>query len=198
MPARLPRIVYLVHQSSGRARFRLSWLHDDPRASDSIADALLTLPGVREVQLRPYTGSVLCLFDDAQIDVAQLGEALCAHTGVQHVSLPGHESAEDVKSMVQLSIDEGSDLTKAIVDCFTGLHVDFLLATGGRISLPSFLSLVMCATAGIEVAAEGQLRLPEWHQLLWWGFRSFSTLEKRAIAQHHDPLAMVVGEAEPT
>jgi hypothetical protein len=35
------------------------------------------------------------------------------------------------------------------------------------------------------VLASGRIELPEWHQMLWWGFRSFSELEGDAIAAGH-------------
>lgn len=176
-----PRIIYLAHESPGRIRFRLSWLRDKRDEGPPIADALSELPGVVEVQVRPYTGSVLVTYDPARTDVATIRSALCDATGVAGVTRPGHETPEQIRQLLRGSFDEGSELSQAAVKAFQGINVDVLRMTHGRVSLGAMTSLSMWFGAAAKVLSSGRIELPEWHQMLWWGFRSFSTLESDAI-----------------
>ena len=176
-----PRIIYVAHDSPGRVRYRLTWLRDQRDEGPAIADALSELAGVVEVQVRPYTGSVLICYDPAKTDVAPIRAALCAATKVAHVTLPGHETPQQIRQLLRGSLDEGSHLSQVAGKAFQGMNVDVLRLTGGRLSLGALASLGLTAAAAARLLASGRIELPEWHQLLWWGFRSFTELEGEAL-----------------
>jgi hypothetical protein len=186
-----PRLIYRVHQSPGRLRLRASWLHDRPDEATALADALADLDGVAGVRVRAFTGSVLLLFDPARTDEARLTAAVVAATGVPRVSVAGEETRDEIRSIIQDSTEQGSELSRVAVRVIERLHVDFLRLTGGRVSLGAMLAVGMWTGAAVRVAAAGRLELPPWHQLLWLGFRSFVELEQRAIKQVVDPLDIV-------
>jgi hypothetical protein len=98
------------------------------------------------------------------------------------VTLPGHETPAQIRQILRGSFDEGSELSQAAVKAFQGINVDVLRMTSGRVSLGAMTSLSMWIGAAAKVLASGRIELPEWHQMLWWGFRSFSELEGDAIA----------------
>ncbi len=181
MRCQSPRIIYLAHDSPGRLRFRLSWLRDRREEATPVADALSELPGVDEVQVRAFTGSVLVTYDPAQTGPATIRDALCRATGVSGVTLPGHETPQQIREILRGSFDDGSVLSQAAVKAFQGINVDVLRVSGGRVSLGALTSLSMWIGAATKVLTTGRIELPEWHQLLWWGFRSFSELERDAI-----------------
>ncbi len=183
MPLRCepPRIIYLAHDSPGRVRYRLSWLRDHQSEATPVADAIAELPGVDEVQVRPFTGSLLVTYDPSHTDVNAVRSALLAATGVADVTLPGHETPEQIRQILRGSFDDGSHLSQAVVKAFQGINVDVLRMSGGRASLGALTSLGMWIGAAAKVLSSGRIELPEWHQLLWWGFRSFSELEGDAI-----------------
>jgi copper chaperone CopZ len=181
-----PRLIYLAHDSTGRVRFRLSWLRDKRADATPVADALSELSGVGEVQVRPFTGSVLVTYDPARTDVAAIRAALLAATGVSEVTLPGHETPAQVRQILRGSYDEGSELSQVAVKAFQGINIDVLRMTHGRISLGALTSLSMWIGAAAKVLGSGRIELPEWHQLLWWGFRSFTELEGEAIETAHE------------
>lgn len=188
-----PRLVYRAHQSPGRLRFRLTWLHDRPEEATALAERLADVPGVARVRVRAFTGSVLLLFDPDVTDAAQVTAALLAATGVPHVNVAGEETREEIRSIIQDSTEAGSELSQVAVRVFERLHVDFLRLTGGRVSLGAALAMTMWGGAALRIAADGRLELPAWHELLWLGFRSFFVLEQRAIEQVVDPLDAVDG-----
>lgn len=177
-----PRIIYLAHDSPGRVRFRLTWLRDRRSEGDAIAAALAEVAGVDEVQVRPFTGSVLVTYDPAHADVAAIRAALCKTTAVPEVTQPGHETPAQIRQILRGSVDEGAQLSQAAAKALHGLDVDVLRLTGGRASLGTITSLGLIVGAAAKVIGSGRIELPEWHQLLWWGFRSFSELEGEAIA----------------
>lgn len=187
-----PRLVYRVHDSPGRLRLRLIWLHDRPGEADPIADAIAEAPGVREVRVRPYTGSVLVLYDPARTDVDRLSDAVCRAAGVDRLTIPGEETAHELDEMIHHAHEQGSDLARAAAAFWKGMHFDVLRATGGRVSLGTLASFTMLGAAAFRVASQGRIDLPAWHQLLWWGLRSFTVAEADTLARAqppHTPLA---------
>ena len=191
-----PRLVYRVHQSPGRLRFRTTWLHDRPDEATALADRLADVQGVARVRVRAFTGSVLLLFDPAVTDAEALTAAVLAATGVAHLSVAGHETREEIRSIIQDATQQGSELSRVAVRLFEHLHVDFLRLTGGQVSLGAALAMGMWTGAAARIAVDGRLELPPWHQLVWLGFRSFFELEQRAIEQVVDPLDTVDGSGE--
>ena len=195
-----PRIVYLAHESLGRVRFRLSWLRDCRLEATPIADALSELAGVDEVEVRPFTGSVLVTYDPSRADVAAIRAALFAATGVAEVTRPGHETPEQLRQILRGSFEEGSRVAQAAVKAFDGINVDVLRLSHGRVSLGAVTSLALWLGAAARVLSSGRLELPEWHQLLWWSFRSFSDLEGDAIetarARTLEELFVPAGDAD--
>lgn len=191
-----PRLVYRVHESPGRLRFRAAWLHDRPDEATALADRLAELDGVARVRVRAFTGSVLLLFDPTVTDTAQVTAGLLAATGVGNVTVAGQETREEVRRLIQDATERGSELSRVAVRVFEQLHVDFLRLTGGRVSFGAAMAMAMWAGAAARVAASDELELPPWHQLAWLGFRSFFELEQRAIEQVVDPLDTLDGSGD--
>lgn len=180
-----PHIVYLAHESPGRSRFRVSWLRDERVSADAIADALSKEHGVREVQVRPFTTSVLVLYDPRRTDAAAVRRAVCAATGVEEVTRPGQETPEQIRQILHGSQVTGSVLAQVAAKAFHGIHVDFLQLTAGRVSLGMAATLALWAGAVTKIVNARDIPLPEWHQMVWWGFRSFTELEAEAIESAH-------------
>jgi hypothetical protein len=176
-----PRILYLAHDSPGRLRFRFGWLRDHRDQASFIADELAALDGVDEVQVRPFTGSVLVGYDSARIGGEQIRRALCRVTGVDDVTLPGQETVEQIRQLLRDSHRKGSELARVAVRSFQGINVAVLSMTNGHVSLGALTSLMLWLGAAWRFLSTADLQLPEWHQMAWWGFRSFFTLEEQAI-----------------
>ena len=185
----MPRIIYIVHRGAGRLRFRLSWLHDAREEGEPIADALSALNGVSEVRVRTFTGSVLCLYDPARIDEARLGAELRRLTGVDRCIEPGEETPGELAAMLEHSNEEGSTLARAAVRAAKGINIDLLRFSHGRVSLGTLVAFCLLGSSAWKLASTQELELPEWHQLAWWGFRSFATLEESVIEREEAALS---------
>jgi hypothetical protein len=181
MAPQLPRIIRVAHDSTGRLRLRLSWLHDEPDGAPAIADALVALDGVVEVKVRAYTGSVLVLYDPARVAAGAIGEAAARATGVSRVLGEREEEPAEVRALLERSLAEGDELARTAARAFKEMDVDLLRATGGAVSFGSLLSLGFLGAALSQLFTRGWIALPSWYELAWWSFRSFFTLEEESI-----------------
>jgi copper chaperone CopZ len=178
------RLVYRAHGCPGRVRFRLTWLGDFRDEAERIAEALSRLDGVVEVRVRAVTGSVLVLYDPDFIDEARVTSALLSVTGVDHVSVAGHESPADRDLMLHDADERGSAISRQLVAAVEALHTDFLRFTHGRVSMASASALTMLALAIGRFAASEDFELPTWHQLAWYAYQTFKDVQDRYSAGH--------------
>jgi hypothetical protein len=180
-PEAQPRYIRIVHAMPGRSRFRLSWLRGERRTNQEevtrLADALAALPGMREVRIDPYTGSVLCLHDveRAAADRAALVGHLVRLTGVETVL--GEGQAPPATPPAPAHLAAGS-VARGMVRLFKDLDDRVLAATDGKLDLGTLATLGFLATGAIGVASRRQLSAPPWFNLAWWGFRTFMSVER--------------------
>lgn len=175
------RVIYRVHESPGRLRLRLPFLRKVPDQVDPLADRLATLDGMEQVEVKPYTGSVLCTFDPYSLDADRIVAEVIKATGVEPVLRLGERSAAEEEALCSEALSHGSDVARAFVGFFKGLNMDVIRSTEGRIDLGTLAAFGFLTAGAAEVMATGKLPLPPWFNLGWWAFRTFTTMEKRAI-----------------
>lgn len=187
------RLSYLVHSSRGRTRVRLPWLRREPELAAAIAEALEKLSGMERVEVKPYTGSVLCTYDPEELqEEALLGE-LCRITGVVRVVRPGETAPEEEEELLRI-IQDGNNLAVEASRFFKGVNLDVLRATGGHMDLPTLAVIGFMAAGATEVVVKKKLPIPPWFNLGWWAFRTFTTMEKKAIKKTQAPFRPGNGE----
>jgi hypothetical protein len=178
------RLIYRDHASPGRLRFRLTWLRDFPDEAPPLADALSAVEGVVQARVRPFTGSVLVLYDPDFTDEDSVTCALLAATGCDHCCLRGGESKDDLDRLLRDAEVRGSAISRALVATVEQLHIDFLRLTGGRISLASASALGMLAAGISKLVSTEDLELPPWHQLIWYAYQTFKDVQERYASGH--------------
>jgi hypothetical protein len=157
-----------------RTRLRSPSLRKDPRACERVADALAAAPGVREVRARPYTGSVLVAHDPDVTEASLLATA--AHAlGIVKILAPGEPPPIDP------DVPAFSTLARKVVQTMVEIDKDIRRATDGTVDLGTIATLGFVGAGALEVATTGQLPLPPWFNLAWWGFRTFVTTEQKEI-----------------
>jgi len=169
-----PRVIRVAHATPGRLRLRLPWLHDHPEHAEPLADALIDAEPSVEVQVRPWTGSVLCRYDPEELDEERILEAVRRHTGVRIVLRPGESSAEADAEYRTALLSRGSSLTRAVSESFGDLNRGVLLATEGRLDLGALTGLGFLTLGAAEIVATRTLPVPPWFNLAWWAFRTFT------------------------
>ena len=174
-------VVYLAHESPGRLRLRLPALRKSPESAESLADHVSKMQGVEEVQVRPYTGSILCTFDRHVLRAEQIVAAVREHTGATTVLRPGERSEEEERVLAEEALRHGTDLARSVAAMFKGLNLEMLRATNGRVDLGMTAALTFAGAGVAEVLATGKLPMPPWFNLGWWAYRMFMTTEQTAI-----------------
>jgi len=180
-------VIYVAHESPGRLRLRLPWLREAPDTVDALADRLAALEGMEEVRIRPWTGSVLCLYDPTALRKEAIVEATKAQTGVELVLRPGERSREEEEALARAALENGSAVAVALSSAVMGMNHDVLRATAGRLDLGTLAAAAFAVAGAAEVVATGKLPLPPWFNLGWWAFRTFTTMEATAIAKASAP-----------
>ncbi len=167
-----PRIIYLVHSIPGRTRLRLRWLRETPDDAVPLAEHLAGLDESMEVQVRAWTGSVLCSYDPEELDTDDIVAAVRRHTGVAIVLEPGdpHPAPEpDVGS----ALGHGS-LRDSVSEAFGEINRDIMHSTGGKLDLGALTGLGFLGVGALEIVGTRSLPAPPWFNLAWWAYRTFT------------------------
>lgn len=184
-----PPVVEIAHHLEGRLRLRVFWLHDHPSFAPRIVDALSRLDGVDAVQVRAFSGSVL-VEHDARIDAATLIEAV-RRVVDGHVHRAGEEPPEEVLALQREAFEEGADLARSASAVLKAIDAGIVRVTEGRADAATLAAGFFLVAGAAEVVSTGKLPMPPWFQLAWWAFRTFATLEQRAISSAEHPLQRV-------
>ena len=174
MPNRHPRILQLVHATPGRTRLRFARLREHPEEAAPLADELAALDESVEVQVRPWTGSVLVTYDPERLEETRLVAAVRRHTRVAIVTRRGERNPEADAEMERAARAGGSSLTRALSRSVREINRDVLVASEGRLDLGSLTGLGFLAAGAAEIAFTRRMPAPPWFNLAWWAFRTFT------------------------
>jgi hypothetical protein len=172
------RYIQIVHALPGRTRLRLPWLKDDHDTATRLADQLARLPGVQELEVRPYTGSLLCQHDDHRLDRARLVAHVCALSGIDQVVALGETPPAPP---LRPDAPTANVVARELHGLFRDLNENVLRATEGNMDLPTLITVGFLGAGAAEVAVTGRLPLPPWFNLAWWGYSLFETHERPAV-----------------
>lgn len=158
----------VVHHLPERTRLRSPALRKTPAACTRLADALAAVPGVREVRVRPYTGSALILHDPgATLDA--LTEAACRALDGARVLAPGEAPP------LSAAVPAFSSIRQKLAAIARELDVDIRRHSDGSVDLGTLATLGFAGAGAAQVAASGELPMPPWFNLAWWAYRTFMT-----------------------
>jgi hypothetical protein len=165
--------IQIAHQIPGRTRLRSAALRRDERRCEQVADALSTMAGVREVAVRPYTGSVLV--QHTRELTAQSIAAEAARMLEADVLGPGESPP------ITETVPPFSSVARKLALAMHELDRDIKRKSDGTVDLGTLATLGLFGAGAAEVVASGKLPIPPWFNLAWWGYRTFMTAEKEEI-----------------
>jgi hypothetical protein len=178
-PAETVRYLQVVHAIDGRARLRLPWLHAEQRPEEiaRLADELSRVPGMREVEIRAYTGSVLCRYDAARLGPAAILAAIARITGVETtVGLGERPPAPPSRT------DGGpGEVARELARVFKDLDDEVLRATDGKLDMGTLTTFGFLGAGALGVASGQKVIAPPWFTLAWWALRTFMLFEADAV-----------------
>ena len=173
-----PKLIRIDHSLPGRVRLRLPWLHDERALAEPMADQLSGLAGMKEVRVRVFTGSVLCVYDPARLDEARIIEEIREHTHVDAVLRRGEPIPHKLRKKLR-GEREINHIARAAAKFFDGVNEDVLEASEGRLDLGTLTSVTFATAGAAEIAASRNLPLPPWFELAWWAFRTFTIVKHK-------------------
>ena len=168
------RYLAIAHHLPERTRLRSPVLRKDLPICERLADALAAVPGVREVKVRAYTGSVL-IEHAADVAVSTLVEESRRVLACDKVLAIGESPPYDEQ------VPALSNLARTVVATFREIDRDIRRVSEGEVDLGTLTTLGMIGAGAAQVITNRKLQMPPWFNLAWWGFRTFVTAEQDEI-----------------
>jgi hypothetical protein len=164
------RWLRIAHHLPARTRLRIPALRKDPPACERVADRLAAIEGVREVKVRPYTGSVL-IEHAPTVALDTLVEVTRDTLAIDLVLAEGEAPPMDPH------LPAFSTLARQVVIAVRKIDQDIRRGTDGTVDLGTLATLGLIGAGASQIAVTGRLPLPPWFNLAWWGYRTFMTTE---------------------
>lgn len=174
------RWLEIAHHLPDRTRLRTPVLRKDAPAAERVADALAAIPGVREVKVRPYTGSIL-IEHKPEIAVDALLDVVRSALAIERVLAVGETPPVDP------DVPAFSSVARKLASAVRELDRDIRRQSAGSVDLGMLATLGFVTAGAAEVAISGELPLPPWFNLAWWAYRTFMTTEQQAMTASSDP-----------
>ncbi|HWU89256.1 MAG TPA: hypothetical protein VN253_18445 [Kofleriaceae bacterium] len=184
------RYLQIAHALPGRTRLRCPALRAERAHAGRVADALAAMPGVREVKVRPFTGSIL-VDHDASITGAALVDV------AQRVLACDRVLAHGERPPVQGAVPKLSKIAKLAAAAFREADRDVLRASEGSLDLGTLTTLAFLGAGAAQLAFDREMDLPPWFNLAWWGYRTFMTNEQAEIRSLDEPGENPPGPGSP-
>jgi hypothetical protein len=163
----------LVHHLSDRTRLRSPALRKSAAACTRLADALAAVPGVREVRIRPYTGSALITHDPG-VSLDALTQVACGALDGARLLAPGEAPP------LSTAVPAFSSVRQKLAAIAQEIDRDIRRSSDGSVDLGTLTTLGLVGAGAAQVAASGQLPMPPWFNLAWWAYRTFMTTHNGA------------------
>lgn len=168
------RWLQIAHHLPDRTRLRTPVLRKDTPACERVADTLAAIGGVREVKVRPYTGSIL-IEHDLELAIETLIDATRGALAIDRVLAAGERPPPPTE------VPPFSSIARSVVHAVREIDRDLRRGSEGTVDLGMLATLGFLGAGAGEVIASGKLPLPPWFNLAWWGFRTFMTTEQPEI-----------------
>ncbi len=171
----------VVHALPGRVRLKLAKVKGNPALARQAQEKLTQVPGIRQVEVKPITGSLLIHYDRDHLFSLASMEVLSVTLGEL---FPEIEVASLATGLASLAANPGSGPAPAIAEQITGsfgtINTGIGKITGGldlKLLLP--LALIFLGLRGLWTSEK--VLSPSWSNLLWFGFASFVMLNRSLV-----------------
>ena len=141
-----------IHLLPGRVRFKIATLAGNRGDSDKIVNTLSSLKGVTTIEVNNYSGSVLIVFNENEIQAELLFTALIRILGLEK----------------QLEHTNESRIAREIQTIGKSINRAFNENTGGFIDLWTAIALTMAFIGSKKLIKEKSAAFPAGFTLVWW------------------------------
>jgi hypothetical protein len=171
----------VVHALPGRVRLKVAKVKGNPALARRAEKQLAMVPGIKQVEAKPGTGSLLIHYDMEDLFSTASLEILSETLGELFPEI------EVVTLMVELlSLTEnagagtGSAIAAGLTDSFGSINTGIGKITGGldlKLLVP--VALIFLGLRGLWTSEKAIS--PSWSNLLWFGFASFVMLNRGLV-----------------
>jgi copper chaperone CopZ len=171
----------VAHAMPGRVRLKVDKVKDNPAFARKAQEELSRMPGVKEVEVKPLTGSVLIHYDTAVL----LAEGtLAAYTGGLAALFPELGAAAatmGLQSLIgRLAGGQQAPSANSLMTSLGKVNAEVARLTGGfdlKLLIPT--TLLFFGVRSLWTAKK--VAVPAWFDYLWFAFSTFVMLNQRTF-----------------
>jgi hypothetical protein len=164
----------LISHFAGRLRVRAEMFRVLPEVGEEVARQLSDYQGVTSADASPVTGSVLVNYDASAVQLPKLVTLIIRVGALKGIAL-------------EPSLAGAPSLTggRRVRETLHAVNLQLNQACRGKLDLKVAVPAALTGT-GFLVLAAGRRHLPQWYDLIFWGFVTFCNMnphgEHRAAA----------------
>jgi hypothetical protein len=171
----------VVHALPGRVRLKVAKVKGNPVLARQVEEKLAQVPGIRQVEVKPVTGSLLVHYDTDHLFSLASMEILSVTLGELFPEIEVASLATGLASLAgNPGPGTGSAIAEHITDSFGTINTGIGKITGGldlKLLVP--LALIFLGLRGLWTSKK--VSSPSWSNLLWFGFASFVMLNRGLV-----------------
>jgi hypothetical protein len=171
----------IVHALPGRVRLRVTKVKGNPAMARRTQEKLAKVPGIKQVEAKADTGSLLILYDLAGLFCE---ESLDTLSVTLEELFPEIEVATLMAGLMSLTENPGagagSATAQGITDSFGAINAGIGKITGG-LDLKVLAPLALILLGLRTLWTSEKITSPSWSNLLWFGFATFVMLNRGLV-----------------
>jgi hypothetical protein len=166
-----------VHAIPGRIRLKVASVRDNSPLASELRHRLAAIPGVKQVEANPRTGSVLILYDA----VAMAAPAALRGLAEPLTQLFPGLDLNDVQAWVTStnSSRPAPSLAQGVAGFFASFNQKIDTATGGAADLKILLPLGLFVLGIRSLLSSEKRLLPTWYDFFWFALGTYFMLNPR-------------------
>jgi hypothetical protein len=171
----------IVHALPGRVRLKVAKVKGNPAMARRAQEKLAKVPGIKQVEAKADTGSLLVFYDLAGLFSE---EALGTLSVTLEELFPEIEAATLMAGLMSLTENPGpsanSAVAQGITESFGAINTGIRKFTGG-LDLKVLVPLALVFLGLRTLWTSQKITSPSWSNLLWFGFATFVMLNRGLV-----------------
>lgn len=163
--------IKLVHAIPGRIRLKVADVRENPTLAGELQQRLVSLPGVRRVEVNPRTGSVLILYEATAFASAEALQELA--TPLAEIFPNLDINAPQGWTFSANGSGSAPSPTQGIAAFFSRLNKNIEAATGSTVDLRILLPLGLFVLGLRSLLITDKRSLPRWYDLFWFALGAY-------------------------
>ncbi len=174
----------VVHALPGRVRLKVAKVKGNPALARQAQEKLAKVPGIRQVEAKPGTGSLLIHYDVDRLFSPPSLEILSETLGELFPGIEVLSLAAGLASLAEspgAGTGTGPPIAAGLTGSLQAANAQLAKLTGGLdLKLLAPLALILFGLRRLWAAET--VAFPSWSDYLWFGFASFIMLNRGLVA----------------